>query len=243
MTRCVISVAPEAKIGDVIARMITHQVSGMPVIDASGKLAGIVTEGDLLRRFETGTERTPRHAWLDLLRDPGRSAAEYARSHGRTVAEVMSSEVVTVREETELAEVVTLMEEHGVKRLPVLGEGERVLGIISRADLVAALGECLERPDAGDQGDEAIRRRLVTEMRRQTWCPLQSISVAVADGLVTLKGVIFAEHQREAMHALAEGVAGVKGILDQLVWIEPMSGIVVEDPGATGADASSTDRH
>lgn len=135
MTHCVVSIAPGASVLEAIARMISHQVSGMAVIDADSQLVGIVTEGDFLRRVETGTE-APRRRWLELLLGPGSRADEYARAHGRTVQDVMSRDVITVGKETPLREVVRLMEEHGVKRIPVIDDG-RVAGIVSRADLMS----------------------------------------------------------------------------------------------------------
>ena len=215
MTHCVVGIAPEAPIRDAIARMISHQVSGMPVVDADGKLVGMVTEGDFFRRAEMHTE-APRRRWLELLLGPGADAAEYARSHGHAVRDVMSREVVTVGRETPLSEVVRLMEEHAIKRIPVLDDG-RVVGIVSRADLMSALGEHLLRPKkVSPVDDESIRRAIVTEMKRQPWCPVQSLSVRVRKGFVDLNGTIFDEAQRRALRVLVENVQGVKGIHDHL---------------------------
>ena len=151
MTHCVVSIAPGAPILEAIGRMISHQVSGMPVIDADGKLAGMITEGDFLHRAETHTE-APRRRWLELLLGPGSPAEEYSRSHGRSVQDVMSPNVITVDAEAPLGEVVRLMEENAIKRIPVVEDG-RVVGIVSRADLMAALAE---RPY---RIDEAIGER------------------------------------------------------------------------------------
>jgi CBS domain-containing protein len=215
MTHCLVSIAPEAPIRDAIARMISHQVSGMPVIDADGKLIGMVTEGDFLRRPEMRTE-APRRRWLELLLGPGSDATEYARSHGRTVQDVMSPSVVTVGKETPLSEVVRLMEDHAIKRIPVIDDG-RVVGIVSRADLMSALGEYLIKPrKVSPVSDESIRRTIVTEMKRQPWCPVQSLSIRVRKGFVDLNGTIFDARQRRALHVLVENVQGVKGIHDHL---------------------------
>jgi len=215
MTHCLVSIAPGAPIRDAIARMISHQVSGMPVIGADGKLVGMVTEGDFFRRAEMHTE-APRRRWLELLLGPGSDAAEYARSHGRTVRDVMSPKVVTVGKETPLSEVVQLMEEHAIKRIPVVDDG-RVVGIVSRADLMSALGEYLLKPrKPAPASDESIRRTILTEMKRQPWCPVHLLSVRVRKGFVDLNGTIFDERQRRALHALVESVQGVKGIHDHL---------------------------
>ena len=222
MTHCLVTIAPEAPILDAIARMISHEVSGMPVVETDGRLVGIVTEGDFVRRVETHTE-APRRRWLELLLGPESSADEYARSHGHTVQEVMSSNVITVTKETPLREVVRLMEEHGIKRLPVIDDG-RVVGIVSRADLMSALGGYLSRAKKASVSDESIRRRILTEMRRQTWCPLPSLRLAVRKGVVELKGTIFDERQRRALRVLVENIQGVKVVHDHLTRIEPTSG-------------------
>jgi CBS domain-containing protein len=226
MTHCLVSIAPEVPILQAIARMISHQVSGMPVISAEGQLVGMVTEGDFLRRVETHTE-APRRRWLELLLGAGDRADEYTRSHGHTVHDVMSRNVVTVSKETPLSEVVRLMEEHGIKRIPVIDDG-RVVGIVSRADLMSALGQCLSKSKKASATDESIRQRILTEMRRQTWCPVHSLRIAVRKGVVDLKGTIFDERQRRALRVLVESVEGVKGVRDDLTRVESMSGAVID---------------
>jgi CBS domain-containing protein len=215
MTHCLVTIAPEAPIRDAIARMISHQVSGMPVVSADGKLVGMVTEGDFLRRAEMHTE-APRRRWLELLIGPGSDAAEYARSHGHTVRDVMSPNVVTVGKDTPLSDVVQLMEEHAIKRVPVIEDG-RIAGIVSRADLMYALGEYLIKPKKTSlASDESIRRTILAEMKRQPWCPVHSLSVRVRNGFADLNGTIFDPRERRALHALVENVQGVKGIHDHL---------------------------
>jgi len=220
MTHCVVSIGPEAPILDAIARMISHQVSGMPVIDTDGKLVGMVTEGDFLRRTETGTE-APQRRWLELLLGPASRAEEYVRSHGRTVREVMSRKIVAASKETPLTELVELMEEHGIKRIPVTEEG-RIVGIVSRADLMSALAERLSQSTKAPASDESIRRAIVTEMKKQPWCPVQSLSIRVRNGFVDVNGTIFDEGQRRALQVLVENVHGVKGVHDHLTRIASM---------------------
>jgi CBS domain-containing protein len=211
MTHCLVSITPDAPIRDAIARMISHQVSGMPVIDKDGTLVGMVTEGDFLRRAEMRTE-TPRPRWLEVVPE----ARDYVRSHGMTVRDVMAQNVVAVEPDTSLGEVVRVMEEFAIKRVPVV-DGGLVVGIVSRADLVSALGTYLIEPKktvASD--DEEIRRAIVAQMKKQRWCPVQVVSVRVKNGLVTLSGTIFDERQRRALQVLAENVHGVRGVRDQL---------------------------
>ena len=228
MTHCVVGIAPEAPILDAISRMISHQVSGMPVIDAKGKLVGIVTEGDLVRRVETGTE-PPRRRWLELLLGPGSRADEYSRVHGRSVQDVMSRDVVTVGKDTPLTNVVRLMEENQIKRIPVV-EDDAVVGIVSRADLVFALSKYLIQAPKGPTTDESIRRKIVSEMKRQSWCPVNSVRVAVRQGRVRFDGAIFDERERGALRVLAENIDGVKAIEDRLTCVEPMTGAIIGGP-------------
>jgi CBS domain-containing protein len=139
MTHGVVTIGPDASVRDAIACMAHSDVSGLPVVDAAGTLVGMLTEGDLLRRVEMATEAA-RPRWLERLFAAG--ADDYARSHGHRVADVMTDTVVTVGADASLGEVVRLMEAHAIRRLPVVA-GDRVVGIVSRADLVAALAACL----------------------------------------------------------------------------------------------------
>jgi CBS domain-containing protein len=218
----VVSITPGAPILEAIGRMISHQVSGMPVIDADGKLAGMITEGDFLHRAETHTE-APRRRWLELLLGPGSRAEEYSRSHGRSVQDVMSPNVITVDAEAPLGEVVRLMEENAIKRIPVVEDG-RVIGIVSRADLMATLAERLTESTKQSVNDTAIRESIIAEMRKQTWCPLHALKVVVRSGVVEVKGTIFDEQQRRALRVLVGNVEGVKGVRDHLTRLEPLSG-------------------
>ena len=137
MTRAVVTIAPNATIQDAIRLMLGQRISGLPVVDAEGKLIGILTEGDLLRRAETGTE-WHRPAWLNFLRGPARVADDFVRTHGRYVDELMTRVIRTVDEETPLDQVVETMEKQRIKRLPVMKDG-RMVGVVSRSDLLRAL--------------------------------------------------------------------------------------------------------
>ena len=139
MSTHVVTVTPDTPIGDAMRTMLGEHISGLPVVDAQGALAGMLTEGDLMRRVETGTERR-RPAWLAFVLGPGRLAHDYTASHARRVGEVMTREVVTIAADAPLDEAVRKMEQHHVKRLPVVGSGGLV-GILSRADLLRAFVE------------------------------------------------------------------------------------------------------
>ena len=228
MTCNILSVGPETPVVEAIGLMLNNHVSGLPVIDEAGQLVGIVTEGDLLRRGETGTERH-RPRWVEILMGPGRLASEYVRTHGRKVGEIMTSELLSVDPETPLDEIVELMERHRIKRVPVL-EGEKLVGIVSRADFLRALVRRLKDHSAAAGGDEEIRARILAELAKVSWVPRDGVGITVENGVVDLDGVILDEKEREALRVAAENVPGVKAVEDHLVWVEPVSGTIVDAP-------------
>jgi CBS domain-containing protein len=241
MSAPVVSVCPETTLRRAIDLMLEADVSGLPVIDAQGALVGILTEGDLLRRTELGTERrAPR--WIQYLRSPGGLAEEYAHAHGRRAEAVMSSPVTTVTEDTPLQAIVETLARAGIKRVPVL-RGRSVVGMVSRADVVRALGAALDadRP-AGDRSDAEIRQDILAEFDRAVCIPKAAIEVAVRRGTVELHGWITDERERGAVRAAVEGVPGVVAVRDHLTWVEPITGTVLPSPddaeaAATGAAA------
>jgi CBS domain-containing protein len=224
----VVTIAPEATVAEAAQAMLSHAISGLPVVDKAGALIGIVTEGDLLRRAETGTERH-RPRWLEFLVGPGKLAGEYVHTHGRKVAEVMTTKLVTITKDTPLEEVVGLMEKHRIKRLPVV-EGKRLVGIVSRANLLTALARVAPLAPQTSATDTEIRARVLAEIDKVPWALRGGIDAAVHDGAVELRGVIGDERERQALRVAAENVSGVKGIVDHLVWVEPVSGMVIEPP-------------
>lgn len=229
MTAKVVSIGPDATVLKAARLMLQNHISGLPVIDGSGKLVGIVTEGDFLRRTEIGTRR--RHSlWHDILVGPGRLADEYVHAHGRLIHEVMTPSPRTVKEDDDLSDVVALMEKHSVKRVPVLRQ-DVVVGIVTRANLLRALATSAPiAPAATD--DNEIRRRLVAELESERWAPLGTVDVTVRDGVVHYWGVITDERFREALIAAAENTPGVKEVRDHLSWLEPYSGVIIpsEEP-------------
>lgn len=223
MTRRVVSVHPDAKVAQVARLMLQHHISGLPVVNSKGKLVGMVTEGDLLRRAEIGTERH-RPSWLEFLIGPGRAAEDYVHAHTRRVEEVMSSGVISVTPGTALDEIVALMERRRIKRLPVI-DGEHLVGIVSRADLLRAFAKTLAKPLSPYASDEGIKEKILARIDQEPWAPRATITIGVVDGIVEIRGVVTDERERAALRVLAENVPGVKGIRDELVWVEPISGM------------------
>lgn len=220
MTRGVISVSPDDTLRKTAELMLRYDLSGFPVLDR-GKLVGIITEGDFLRRAETGTERT-RSRWLALLVAPEWLAAEYTQSHGRRVGEVMTRDLVTIDEDASLAEAVELMEKHRVRRLLVVKNGA-LLGILSRRNLIHTFVAATPKDPPPPLSDDAIRLQLTAELNRQPWISHGAIEVAVEKGVVVLQGTVRDERQREALRVAAENIPGVTQVIDRLEEIDLVS--------------------
>jgi CBS domain-containing protein len=214
MTTQVISVAPEVTVREIASQLLTARISAVPVVDADGRLVGIVSEGDLLHRVEAGTAERPRPWWLNILADPEGLAAEYVKSHGRRARDVMTANVVSVTEETPVAEIAELLETRRIKRVPVLRDGKPV-GIVSRANLLHALVAIRSAATASPPSDEAIRTRILDELQREPWGRSATTNVIVADGVVEFWGIVGTEAEKRASRTLAENVPGVKAVIDR----------------------------
>jgi CBS domain-containing protein len=239
MTRNVISVKTDESIVSAAQLMLQNRISGLPVVDAVGKLVGIVTEGDFLRRGEIGTKRR-RPKWLEFIIGPGRLAEEYVREAGRKVDDVMTPDPLTVTEDDSLEKVVTLMERHRIKRLPVVRNGQMV-GIISRANLMHALASLARNAPAPAGDDAAIRDAAMAALAKLGWA--LGVNVVVKNGVAELWGTIMDEREREGSVVAVENIPGVKVVHDHLVWVEPMSGMAFpssEDEARDKAQRSSS---
>lgn len=218
MTRGVISIAPTDSMKKAAQLMLQYDMSGFPVMDC-GKLVGIVTEGDFLRRAEIGTERH-RTRWIELLVAPGQLAEEYAHAHGRKVEEVMTRDVVTVADEASLEEAVRLLERYHIKRLPVV-KGGAIVGIISRANLLHALIVGSPKAATASMSDAAIREALMATLDKEPWALHGLVNAIVENGIVDFGGVIHDERQRLALRIAAENIPGVKEVRDHRLELDP----------------------
>lgn len=221
MTSKVVTVTPETLVVKVAALLFEHRISAVPVVE-NDQLVGIVSEADLLHRYEIGTDcaRSGDPWWMRLF-SSDRSPAEYVKSHARQVRDIMTREVTTVAPDTALAEIASLLEKRRIKRVPVVEQGllqGRLVGIVSRSDLVRALASMLgSGRKTGPLTDEAIRSLVLAELRRQTWWRAELSNVTVQEGIVTFGGVIELENERIAARVAAETVQGVRNVVDNRV--------------------------
>lgn len=208
MTLNIVTVRPSASVREVARILLDHRISAVPVVDEQDRPVGIVSEGDLLRRVETGTE-TKRSWWLDLLSDPEDRALRFVREHGHTAEQVMSRELITTTEEADLAEVARLLEKHGIKRLPVLRDG-RIVGVVSRADILRGFASAEPKlPTGGAPGDDRQIRKAVLDALSGMGIAPGPINATVSDGRVQLWGAVRSEADERAAIVAAEEVPGV----------------------------------
>lgn len=231
MTTAVITVGPDTSVQAVAKLLCERGISGVPVVDAADRLVGIVSEGDLLHRVETGTERPSEHPtghrpswWLETIGSAQELARDYAKSHGRTAADVMTRDVVSVAETTELADVAMLLETRRIKRVPVLRDG-KLVGIVSRANLVRALAVTMSDPASDvDSDDRTIRDKLLVELMGQQWFNVKewfkiwAADIIVRDRVVHLWfAADHTEEERRAARVAAENTAGVRRVEEHIV--------------------------
>jgi CBS domain-containing protein len=226
MTTKIVSVSPEATVAEAIGLMVHSHVSGLPVFDANGRLVGVLSEGDLLRRIEIGTAKKTH--WLEYLFRPGHLADVYKQTHGRKVEDMMSTDVSSIDQSLPLESAVSLMEKRRFKRLPVM-DGDKLVGIITRADFIRALGSFVTQAyEESAASDTEIRSRILKETQHQSWAPKGTLDVDVKDGIVQLRGTLTDERQRDAIKVLAENVPGVREIHDHLIWVDPIGATVLQ---------------
>ena len=224
MTYGVIGVPESARLAEAVETMLRSRVSALFVFDADNALVGVLSEGDLLRRSELGSERK-RPRWVELLLGSGRLAEVYAHEHGRKAGELMSGNVETIAEDAELSEAVDRMIHHHIKRLPVL-RGVAVVGVISRSDLLKGLLAAQPRANS-PHPDAEIKAAIQAELDKLEWAPRASVRVEVANGVVTFGGSITDERLRSGLKVIAENTPGVTAVHDHMAWIEPNSGVVI----------------
>lgn len=222
MTTKVITVRPDTPAMEIARLLVENRISGVPVVDDENRVLGIVSEGDLIRRLEDSDDGRRRSWWLELLASPERRAEDYVKAHGRLARDIMTEEVVVIDEQATLGEAARLLEEKHVKRLPVVRDG-RLVGIVSRADLLRALA--LAPPQEAKLDDRTIRENLLAELERagQSYHPY--VNIVVSDGVVHLWGFVGSAKEAEAMVLAARNVPGVVSV-DSHLSVRPALGAV-----------------
>jgi predicted transcriptional regulator len=203
--------------------MVRHQISAVPIVAHGKRIVGIISEGDLVRRAETGTER--KHStWLDLFVDPGSKARAFVKSHARRAKDVMTRPVVSVTASTPLGDIADLLEKRRIKRVPVVRGGE-LIGIVSRHDLVRSLAQEDEggatKARRGTVSDRMIRTTLDRQLKRQRWSDIAYVNVTVEKGVVEFWGAVPDEGRRNALRVMAENVDGVRSVRDERLVVLP----------------------
>jgi CBS domain-containing protein len=213
MTSPVVTVPAGATVVEVAKLFVERRISAAPVVDGRGVMVGIVSEGDLLRREELGTERR-RSWWLEFISSNRDLAAEYVKSRSRRIADVMTTAVISVDEATPLVDIADLLESRRIKRVPVLRDGKPV-GIVSRANLVQALATFAREPQReAAASDQAIRETFLQELKGRKWSGMNPATVVVQDGVLHLWGDVITPEERQALHVAAENIPGVKAVED-----------------------------
>ncbi len=220
MTIDVVTVSPDTEVSDIAKLLLERHISALPVVDGDGGVVGIVSEGDLLHRRETDTEKH-RNWWLGFLVGNEQRAAEYSKSHGTKASEIMSREVVTVNEDAQLGDIAELLEIRRIKRVPVLRDG-KLVGIVSRANLLHGLAARREEVGpAPSSDDRTIRETIIETVRQEGWVTHGTLNVLVDNGVVELWGWVDSPEERQALKVAAENVTGVKEVRDRLGSVPP----------------------
>ena len=157
MVSNVITVGPDASIPDVAEMLLRHRISAVPVVGPQGEILGIVSEGDLINRPESETERR-KPWWLDALATNEGLAAQYVKSHSRKAADVMTTEVITAAPDTSVAAIAALLEKNRIKRVPIVENG-KIVGIVSRANLLQALASLKDKTPQVSPDDSPFATR------------------------------------------------------------------------------------
>ncbi len=219
MTKAVKSIGLNTPVRDIASLLVKHRISAVPVVDRNRHVLGIVSEGDLLRRTEAGTEYR-RSWWSDLLADPRTKAREYVKSRGGHARDVMTPSVVCAGPLTDVAEIAELMENRGIKRVPIV-KGGALAGIVSRSDLVRAVARA-KPARAAKSGDGELREKLESQLGGKSWASRHMVNFVVTRGRVELFGMVRNTDQRDAIRVLAENTAGVRSVKDRLTIMPAM---------------------
>jgi CBS-domain-containing membrane protein len=216
MVSDVITVKPDDTVQDVAGILLVNRISAVPVVDDSGKIVGIVSEGDLLRRSENRTEHE-RPWWLKLLMGRELLAAEFIKEYGRKVADVMTREVISAVPDTPVADIATLLERHRIKRVPIVQNG-KIVGIVSRANLIQGLAVGRNKSlEPQTVADAELRDKLVSRLKAEPWVRPSLVNITVTDGTVDLWGIVDSPTEKHALRVAVEVTPGVRAVNDNVL--------------------------
>ena len=232
MVRQVVTIGPDESVARAAALMTANDVSALPVISADGRLVGIISEADLLRREEIGTAIS-RPSWVETITPATTLAADFVKSHGKRVTDLMSKDVISVGEAASLNEIAAILERNRIKRVPVV-RGDELVGIVSRGNLIQALASAVVTTEVPSGESRSIREEVLARLKEQSWTDFTNRNVIVKDGEVHLWGLVHSEDERKALISVAEGVPGVTKVVDETIEL------VLSDPDTV--DGSSNDR-
>lgn len=214
MTGNVMTVRPETPIREIAALMVEKHVSGLPVVDGEGHIVGMVSQSDLLHRREVGTERKHKW-WFRMLADSNAMAREFVKAHGHTAHDVMTKHIVSVRADADLRDVADILDKQKVKRVPVVRDG-KLVGIVTRGDLVRALTlSQLDKP-ARKIDDAALLKELHDRIQKQAWINKTYVNLTAQDGTVDMWGFVESSDQHRALKLLVEETDGVVKVTDKI---------------------------
>ena len=213
MTPKVVSVGPDTEVQEIAQLLLSHRISAVPVVDEAHQVIGIVSEGDLMRRVKGDGDH--RDSWWLSLFTGGKDAGDYVKSHGRKAHEVMTPNPMTVEENTPLHTIARMLEKHHIKRVPVLREG-KLVGIVSRANLLQGIANAAVAPTQSPTDDRQIREAILNEVEHNTGVQVEGISVIVDGGTVEVWGLVESLEQKQAVTVAAENVPGVTQVENHL---------------------------
>jgi len=214
MTSEVITVGQNTSVQTVAKLLAERGISAVPVVDRENRVIGMVSEGDLLHRAETGTERR-RSWWLDMMASTNKIAGDYVKSHSGKVRDIMTRDLISVTETTPVADIAVLLETNRIKRVPVVRDG-KLVGIVSRANLVRALAMTIRQASGTEADDLSIRDKLLAELKAQRWAEVSPANVTVKDGIVHLWSSYLSEQEKRALVVAAENTPGVRRVEDHM---------------------------
>ncbi len=220
MTPKVFSVEAETAVGEVAELLMNKKISAAPVLGSDGKLLGIVSEGDLMRRLAADADED-KSWWMLNLASPESEARDFIKAHGRTAKDIMTRNVVTLSEDMDLAAVAHLLESNRIKRAPVVRDG-KVVGIVSRSNLLQAVAAERTKSNSDDRlSDREIRNLVHDTLSKKEFASHGALNVIVEDGVVELWGWVDSDAERDALMLAASEVKGVKQVKDHFGRVSP----------------------